>query len=194
MQETTTLESEIASLVQGSVTGGPSHAVRCDYGDQPLSIEDRQTDECVPIVPHESVDEHTLPEGWFDDTLRCRDCERSALDLPTRGYAEALVDVDLVTVDGVTVLDGDHLERVDTSSGDDGETVNGLPLPIRRNVIMTRDWVRLRWIRLRKLADGFRGSVDDTLRSSRGRRWNPEARSQWRLTACERKTLRNNRA
>lgn len=75
--------------------------VPCEYHARPTVIPsyDSVLLECIRVVDHPQLG--TLPEGWVIDAARCSDCSVAAIEAPTTGYEEALVQVPLTVLNEV---------------------------------------------------------------------------------------------
>lgn len=93
------MEDEIASQIHDEPIGATSSRIHCDgihNSPQPVEPSARVQYECIRVGESmTNLRAFGILEGWGPDLLRCPDCEFEALDLPTDGYAEALVEVDV---------------------------------------------------------------------------------------------------
>ena len=104
-----------------------------------------------------------VPEGWGPDLLRCPDCEIEDLDLPTDGYAEALVDVDIDHSGESYVIDATDLILLDYSPVDEGEDPPKMPLSFFQAMIAPQDFGGLRRSRLAASVPVYREHGADVL-------------------------------
>lgn len=121
MIQTATLQRDL----HGEEIGLVGQRIFCDSCQSPANELDPTGPircEAIKIVDLASAQRrHNLPDGWLLDATRCREHAITALEHPTHGYGEALLDFRVTPVDDIGyVVDGPSLELLDHSPGDVG--------------------------------------------------------------------------
>lgn len=163
------LRDELATALHGVPTGRGGLEVVCDlYHEipEPVDTAERVQYECIRV--DESVTifgrlGYPCYDMWTPDLLRCRDCERESLSMPTDGFEEALVTLDLHWTGDQHILDTRDLTLLDHSPVDDGQDPPDVPLSVLETVVETRDPGYLRRSRVDRAIDYFRENDNDDL-------------------------------
>lgn len=143
---------EIASQIHGTSLGADSSQIHCDgFHGRPRTVDPgtRIQYECIRVGESmTNLRKFDVPDVWGPDLLRCPDCEIEALELPTDGYAEALVEVDIDHSGESYVIDATDLTLLDYSPVDEGEDPPKVPMGVFAMLIETRDFGAFRRSRL----------------------------------------------
>lgn len=161
------MEDEIASQIHGTPLGAASSQIHCDgFHERPRTVdpEGRVQYECIRVGESmTNLRAFGVPEGWGPDLLRCPDCEIEALELPTDGYAEALVEVDIDHSGASYVIDATDLTLLDYSPVDEGEDPPKMPVSFFQTMIAQQDFGGLRRSRLAPSVPVYREHGADLL-------------------------------
>ena len=163
------LERELSAAIHGSPVGQNIGDVVCDLPHEPPRPVDptrRVQYECIrlddSVTAYEGVRDAWYGE-WAPDLLRCPDCEIAALEAPTDGFDEALVEVAIAQADGVYTIDAQDLRVLDYSPADAGQDPPPVPGSIFRASLQQQDAGALRRSRLSRQVEWLRQQGADEL-------------------------------
>lgn len=96
-----------------------------------------------------------VPREWLPDMARCADCERAELGQPTRGYEEALVEVDIAGSGTAMRLDASDLRLIDYSPAGEGIDLTVVPAALVKTATDAGDFGYIRVSRIQRQIASF---------------------------------------
>jgi len=130
----------------------------CDYCGASLPDDGPVQYDIIRITDMPNVEEFfPIPDGWFPDAARCRDCERDAVTPATDGMDEALVTVHLAEGSDIVSVDASSLTIADYAPADVGYYP---PKMFPDLIARYQDAGLVRWIRIERLFEMDDGSSD----------------------------------
>jgi hypothetical protein len=166
--------SVLADQLHGWPIGRGSVDIVCDRPHRPpraIDTDQRVQYECCRVGDSMTVfQEFPIVGMWQPDLLRCPDCEIEALEDPTDGYGEALVELDISWQNQQRVLDASDLTLLDYSPVEEGTDPPKIPGSVLQTAIEKRDWGALRRSRLRTQIDELRKRGADDMADTIERR------------------------
>lgn len=158
---------ELATHIHGVPIGRSSFEVYCDWfheTPQPVDFAAPVQYECFRVGESiELFDGLPIVGIWAPDLLRCDDCTIEALQDPTAGYGEALVEVDITWRNDQRVIDAGDISVLDYSPLEEGADPPAVPKSLIDTVFQRRDWGMLRRSRIAEHAIHFREHGADEL-------------------------------
>lgn len=165
-----TAASELANHLHGVPVGKSSFEVYCDcHHETPQAVDFEESVQYEYFRVGETME---LFDGlpivgiWAPDLLRCDSCTIEALQDPTAGYGEALVEVDIAWRNDQRVIDAGDIAVLDHSPVDEGEDPPTVPTSVIETVFQQREWGLLQRSRIAAHAGQLREQGMDELADS----------------------------